>query len=196
MTYDVLKALHIIFVVTWFAGLFYIVRLFVYHAEAEKKEDPEKSILQRQYKLMEKRLWYGITWPSMLLTLTFGIWMLVERPVLLKQAFMHLKLGMVFLLILYHFLNQRIFNRLQKGRIDHTPFKLRLWNEVATIFLVAIVFIITLRDLFSWVWGLLGIFIFALALYLSVRLYRRFRERSQKPMANSQKGGEQEARQE
>ena len=69
-------ALHIIFVVTWFAGLFYIVRLFIYHTEAEQKAEPEKSILQTQYKLMEKRLWYGITWPSMILTLIFGPWVM------------------------------------------------------------------------------------------------------------------------
>jgi putative membrane protein len=66
------KALHIIFIVTWFAGLFYIVRLFVYQAEADQKEEPEKSILSKQYKIMAKRLWYGITWPSFVLTLLFG----------------------------------------------------------------------------------------------------------------------------
>ena len=67
-------SLHIIFIVTWFAGLFYIVRLFIYHTEAEAKPEPEKSILQNQYKIMEKRLWYGITWPSLVLTLIFGPW--------------------------------------------------------------------------------------------------------------------------
>ncbi|MDR9488704.1 CopD family protein, partial [Salibacter sp.] len=69
-----IKALHIIFVVTWFAGLFYIVRLFIYHTEAEQRSEPEKSILQSQFRLMEKRLWYGITWPSAVLTMIFGIW--------------------------------------------------------------------------------------------------------------------------
>ena len=67
MTFQYLKALHLIFMVTWFAGLFYIVRLFIYHVEADKKEDPEKTILTHQFKLMEKRLWYGITWPSAIL---------------------------------------------------------------------------------------------------------------------------------
>ena len=67
MTFQYLKALHLIFMVTWFAGLFYIVRLFIYHVEADKKEDPEKTILTNQFKLMEKRLWYGITWPSAIL---------------------------------------------------------------------------------------------------------------------------------
>src|ERR1017187_5529456 len=97
-----LLALHIIFVVTWFSGLFYIVRLFVYHAEAEKKIEPEKSILQKQYKLMEKRLWYGITWPSMIGTYVFGFWMLYENYGLNIPAWLLLKLSFVFGLTLYH----------------------------------------------------------------------------------------------
>jgi len=72
MNYSYIKALHIIFVVTWFAGLFYIVRLFIYFAEAQEKPEPERSILQNQFRIMQKRLWYGITWPSAILTLIFG----------------------------------------------------------------------------------------------------------------------------
>ena len=68
MDISYIKALHIIFVVSWFSGLFYIVRLFIYFAEAEKKEEPAKKILQTQYKIMSKRLWYIITWPSAILT--------------------------------------------------------------------------------------------------------------------------------
>ena len=74
-----LLALHIIFVVTWFAGLFYIVRLFVYHSEAKEKPEPERSILISHFKGAEKRLWYGITWPSAIGTYIFGIWLLVDR---------------------------------------------------------------------------------------------------------------------
>ena len=74
MEYNYIKALHLIFVITWFAGLFYIVRLFVYHAEAEKRPEAERGILQKQYKIMEFRLWYYIAWPSMVLALFFGIW--------------------------------------------------------------------------------------------------------------------------
>ena len=82
------KSLHLIFVVTWFSGLFYIVRLFIYHVEAQKKSEMEKNILSKQYKLMQKRLWYIITWPSMLLTLFIATWMLFafdEFFVFLKQ---------------------------------------------------------------------------------------------------------------
>src|ERR1035441_1745460 len=67
-----LKATHIVFVVTWFAGLFYIPRLFIYHTEAQEKPEPEKTILSNQFKIMTKRLWYGITWPSMVLTYILG----------------------------------------------------------------------------------------------------------------------------
>ena len=79
MDYFVLKALHLIFVVSWFAALFYIVRLYIYHAEAEDKEEPAKEILQTQYKIMEKRLFYIIGWPAMILTTLFGTWMLIEK---------------------------------------------------------------------------------------------------------------------
>ena len=96
---DTIKALHIIFVVTWFAGLFYIFRLFVYHAEAqEKKEELEREILIKQYKIMEWRLWYIITWPSAILTLIWGVWLLYFNPGYLSQPWMLLKLFFVFCL--------------------------------------------------------------------------------------------------
>ena len=75
MEFGYIKALHIIFVVTWFAGLFYIVRLFIYFVEADKEGGDVKAILQKQYKLMSKRLWYGITWPSAILTAVFASWL-------------------------------------------------------------------------------------------------------------------------
>ena len=74
--YEYVKALHIIFIVTWFSGMFYIVRLFIYNTEAAIKSEPEKSILNKQFSIMIKRLWFGITWPSAVLTLLFGSWML------------------------------------------------------------------------------------------------------------------------
>ncbi len=175
MSFEVLTALHIIFMVTWFAGLFYIVRLFIYHREAIEEDEFSRRVLMDQYRRMEKRLWYGIAWPSLVLNLFFGLWMLVQRPSFLQEPFMHLKLGMVFLLVLYHILNHLLFQRFQKDRFDHSSFKLRVWNEVATVFLVSIVFIIVLRDSIDWIWGTVGILIFAFALYLAILLYRRIR---------------------
>ena len=75
--YNYIKALHLIFVVTWFAGLFYIPRLFIYHIEAAAKPSPDKEILSNQLKLMTKRLWYIITWPSAVLCTVFAIWLLL-----------------------------------------------------------------------------------------------------------------------
>jgi putative membrane protein len=178
MDFGYIKALHIIFVVTWFAGLFYIVRLFIYHREAEEEEEPKKSILQEQFKLMEKRLWYGITWPSAILTLVFATWMLIDNPAYLKLGYMHVKLGFVFLLYLYHLSCGYIFRQQQKGIFNYTSTQLRVWNEVATLFLVSIVFIIILRSTINWLYGLLGLIIFTVVLMLAIRIYKKLRTRS------------------
>lgn len=170
-------ALHIIFVVTWFAGLFYIVRLFVYHAEAEKKSEPEKSILQNQYKIMEKRLWYGIAWPSMLGVFIFGSWIVYENfSYYLSSPWFILKLSFVCGLTLYHVQCHVMFEQLQKNIIAHSAFKFRMWNEVATIFLVSIVFIVVMKDTMRFVWGLLGLILFTVTLYLAIRIYRNRRK--------------------
>ena len=102
MDYLYVKALHIIFVVTWFAGLFYIPRIFIYQTEAEDKLEPAKSILQTQFKLMSKRLWYIITWPSAILASIFGIWLIYLNPVWLEQPWMLVKLAFVLALYFYH----------------------------------------------------------------------------------------------
>ena len=109
MSFLYLKALHIIFVITWFAGLFYIVRLFIYHVEAEKKTSPEKEILQKQYKLMSKRLWYIITWPSAILASFFAFWLLYEIPAYLKMNWMLVKLTFVLALYIYQGICHKIF---------------------------------------------------------------------------------------
>ena len=172
-----LKALHIIFVITWFAGLFYIVRLFIYHVEAEKKEEPAKEILQTQYKLMSKRLWYIITWPSAILASVFAFWMLYKNPYYLQMSWMHIKLTFVFALYFYHFSCQKIFNQLQKNIIKYSALQLRIWNEVATIFLFAIVFLVTLQNAINWVWGVVGIILFGVLMMFAIKLYKKVREK-------------------
>ena len=175
MDLSYVKALHIIFVVTWFAGLFYIVRLFIYHVEAEDKEEPAKSILQTQYKLMSKRLWYIITWPSAVLAGVFAVWMLVLEPSYLTMIWMHVKLSFVFVLYFYHIGCQKIFNQLQKDVIKYSSFKLRILNEIATLLLFAIVFIVVLKSAISWVWGVVGILLFGIVLMLAIKLYKKIR---------------------
>lgn len=172
------KALHLIFIVTWFAGLFYIVRLFIYHTEAQAKPENESKVLSDQFKIMEKRLWYGITWPSAILVLITAVFMLYTTPSYLKLPFMHVKLTFVFGLYLYHFYIHRIFNQLQSNNFMLTSGKLRIFNELATIFLVAIVFIIVLRDQISWIWGVIGIFAFAFLLWGAIVMYKRMRSKN------------------
>lgn len=175
MPSDYLKALHIIFVVTWFAGLFYIVRLFIYHVEADKKPEPEKTILQNQFKIMEKRLWYGITWPSLVLTFVFGFWVLWQYGVW-TMSWIWLKLFFVFALFLYHLQCGQIFYKLQKGKATWSSFQLRLWNEGATILLVCIVFIVVLKESLDRFWGLAGLGLFVIMLIAAVIVYGRKRK--------------------
>lgn len=178
--YNYIKSLHLIFVITWFAGLFYIVRLFVYHAEAKTKPEPEQSILVKQFQLMSYRLWYIITWPSAVLTSIFAYWMLFGTTLgnaWLKMPWMQVKLGFVFLLYLYHLKCHQIFRQLQKDEVKHSSSFFRLWNEGATIILFAVVFLVILKDAFNWVYGVIGIFLFSVVLLLGYKLYKTIREK-------------------
>ena len=176
-SYNIIKSLHIIFMVSWFAGLFYIVRLFIYHVEAKGKQSDEKRILQRQYKIMQRRLWYIITWPAMILTVFFGVWMLILKPELLDFGYMQVKLVFAGLLLIYHFICDKVFSNLQLGKGNYTSNKLRIWNEVATLFLVAIVFIIELKDSLNWVYGVVGFFSVAILLMLGIKMYKKYRSK-------------------
>jgi putative membrane protein len=173
-----LKALHIIFVITWFAGLFYMVRLFIYHAEAEQKSEPEKSILQTQYKLMSKRLWLIITWPSAILASVFAFWMLFKIPGYLQMPWMLVKLGFVALLYLYHLACHKIYSQLQHDVVKYSSKQLRIWNEVATILLFAIVFLVVLKNAVNWIYGVVGIVLFSTLLMLAVKLYKKIRAKN------------------
>jgi protoporphyrinogen IX oxidase len=178
MLYLYLKSLHIIFIVTWFAGLFYIVRLFVYHAEAEEKPEEERNILQNQFKIMEKRLWFGITWPSMVLTVILGLWTAFTVFGHDFPAWLWVKLGFVLGLILYHLYCHKIFNQFQRNEIHWSSNRLRMWNEVATLFLVAIVFMVVLKGFSNVAWGVGGFVLFSLILFGAIKIYKKVRERS------------------
>lgn len=173
--YTYIKALHIIFIVTWFSGLFYMVRLFVYHTEAGERPEPEKSILQQQFRLMIRRLWLGITWPSAILTLIFGPWMMILLGAV--PTWLAIKLCFVVGLYGYHFSLQAIYNQQMKGIFRFSSQQLRIWNEVATIFLVAIVMLATVKQNMSWAWGLLGLVCFVVLLMCAIRIYKIVRAR-------------------
>ena len=179
--YNYLKSLHLIFVTTWFAGLFYIVRLFVYQIEAAQKPSPEKEILQKQYKIMTYRLWYIITWPSAVLASIFAFWMLFFTEVgkvWLTQPWMHVKLAFVFLLYLYHLKCHQIFKQLQSNDVKHSSNFFRIWNEGATIILFAVVFLVILKNAINWVFGVVGIITFSMVLMLGFKLYKKIRAKN------------------
>jgi putative membrane protein len=173
--YTYVKALHIIFIVTWFSGLFYIVRLFVYNREADDKPEPEKSILQRQYNIMIKRLWFGITWPSAVLTLIFGLWMLYLYGSI--PTWLVIKLCFVFGLFLYHVSLHNIYKQQAKGIFKYSSQQLRIWNEVATIFLIAIVMLVVVKQNMSWLWGIVGLLLFVILLMSAIKIYKIIRDK-------------------
>lgn len=175
MTSLYLKAVHIIFIVTWFAGLFYMPRLLIYITEAYEKPEPEKSILLKHLKMMASRLWYAITWPSAVITLGMGTSLLVHQPAWLGYGFMHIKLTLVFLLYLYHLSLHYIFKQLNKDIVRYTSQQLRLWNEVATLFLISIVFIIVLKDALSMLWGIIGLLGVTILIFAGIKIYKKYR---------------------
>ncbi|WP_372474608.1 CopD family protein [Capnocytophaga sp. ARDL2] len=174
--YAYVKALHIIFVVCWFAGLFYIVRLFVYYTEAQLKSEVEKNILSEQFRLMIYRLWYIISYPAAILATIFGLIMLYLNPFLLKMPWMHAKLGFIVLLWAYHFqcgvyVKQSLENRLQK-----TSKYFRLWNEGATLILFSVVFLVVLKHAVNWIYGVVGLFTLAILLMIGIKVYNKLRK--------------------
>ena len=178
MYYNYIKALHLIFVITWFAGLFYIPRLFIYHIEASKKSKKHVDILVPQFKLMSKRLWYIIVWPSSILCILFAGWLLILSPSWLFQSWMHLKLAFVAFLVAYQLKTHQMFLKLQKDEVIYSSMFMRLWNEGATLLLFAIVFLVVLKDSLHLGFALIGFFILSILLFFGIRLYNKRRKRS------------------
>ena len=176
--YNYIKFLHLIFVVTWFAGLFYIPRLFVYHIEAWDKPEPDRTILSCQLKLMTRRLWYIITWPSAVLCTLFALWLLILMPGWLDQPWMHVKLLFVVLLIAYHLKTHQMYLQLQRDEVRYTSNFMRIWNEGSTLVLFAVTFLVILKNAFNWIFGVIGIFVLAILLLLGIRLYKRIRSKN------------------
>jgi len=157
------------------AGLFYMVRLFIYHTEAQDKPEPDRKILSDQFEIMEKKLWWIIATPSMYLVLAAGIAMLILVPGWLQQSWLHIKLLFVIGLIVYHFICQHKMRQMSKGIFKWTSTQLRIWNEVATIFLFAIVFLAVLKNAISWIYGVIGIILLSVILMSAVKIYKYFR---------------------
>lgn len=175
--YFIAKALHIIGFVSWFAALFYLVRLFVYHREAWELSDPEGSILRRQYAVMEKRLYQIIQTPAMVLTLLGGISMLLINSTWLSMGWMHLKLLLVLILIFYHFSCGYYLRRLAIEPSAQSSFTFRLYNEIPTLILIAVVMLAVWKSLSGLWYGLFTLFLLGLLFFAAARLYRRKREK-------------------
>lgn len=180
MAYYWLKTFHIIGVVVWFAGLFYLVRLFVYHQEARQKDSPEREILERQYSIMEGRLLNIITTPGMLVTLCTAGGLLYVLPEYLKQGWMHAKLTFVLCLVLYHVICMKLMRSIQAGRCAWSAQRFRAFNELPTLLLVAVVMLVVFKGAFpteASVWLMFGLIVSMVA---AIQLYaKRRRQRGE-----------------
>ena len=182
MIYSYVIALHIIFVVTWFAGMFYMPRLFIYNTEANERDEISRKILHEQLSIMMKRLWYGITVPSAVITIILGPYLMFANnwhKVLLQDAGRWLLIKLVFVLFLYiYFFSLHVILKQQlRGVFKYSSNQLRMWNEVATIFLFAIVFLAVVKTSLSWLSGLIGLVVLIILLLLGINLYRRMRKK-------------------
>lgn len=157
------------------AGLFYGVRLFIYHTEAQEKPEPAKTILSEQFEILERRLWWAIATPSMYLVIIAGATMLHLNPYYWKQPWLHVKLLFVVGLIVYHFICQSKMKQMALGVFKWTSIQLRLWNELATVILFAIIFLVVLKSAVNWIFGVIGIIVFAFILMSAVKIYKLLR---------------------
>jgi putative membrane protein len=173
---DYLLALHIIFIITWFSGMFYMPRLFIYNTEANDKPELVKNALHEQFNVMMKRLWYGITFPSAILTLIFGPLVWYVKYDFFLPEWLAIKLVFVFFLYIYFFSLHKIFKQQLNGIFKYTSQQLRIWNEIATIFLVAIVMLAVVKQGISVVWGLVGLVLFIALLMSAIKIYKMMRK--------------------
>jgi putative membrane protein len=184
MAYSWFKAFHIIGIVVWFAGLFYLVRLFIYHVEANQEPEPARTILKNQYQIMEKRLYNIITTPGMLLTVAMAIGLLTTEPEILKQTWLHVKLGFVTLLLGYHHYCKRLMKQLAKDECRWNSQQLRALNEAPSLMLVVIVLLAVFKgslptDITVWV-----IVAMIIAMVATIQLYaKKRREDKEKELA-------------
>ncbi|PZU98595.1 MAG: protoporphyrinogen oxidase HemJ [Leptolyngbya sp.] len=185
MAYYWFKAFHIVGVVVWFAGLFYLVRLFIYHVEAEAEPEPARSILKNQYTIMEKRLYGIITTPGMVVAVAMAVGLLVLMPEYLKDGWMHAKLGLVAVLLAYHHYCARLMRQLHRGECQWSGQQLRALNEAPTLLLVAIVMLVIFKNNFptgATTWLMVGLVVFMAA---TIQLYARKRRLDKEKAASA-----------
>ena len=175
MAYLWFKSFHLVGVVAWFAGLFYLPRLFVYHAEANEQPEPARSILQQQYQVMEKRLYRLIMTPALVLTVTMAIAMLIAAPDLLKDTWLQVKLALVGGLIIYDHYCMRLMKQMARGEFRFTGQQFRWFNEVPTVFFVLIVLLAVFKNNFPTSAASWAIVAMIVAMAAIIQLYARKR---------------------
>ena len=185
MAYLWLKAFHIVGVVAWFAGLFYLVRLFVYHVEAADRPETERAVLRPQFALMERRLYRIIARPAMVLTLATAAAMLALQPAWLRDWWLWLKAGLVAGLVAYHLLCGRIMTRLEVGAGGWTSRQLRALNELPTLFLIVIVLLAVFKNGLPLLGTALVLLGTVTLLTIAIRLYARAREAREKVLSGT-----------
>ncbi len=179
MIHSLFKALHIVGFVAWFAGLFYLVRIFVYHSEAKDKPTVEKDILIQQYRIMEGRVYSIIATPAMFFTIFCGVGMLVMNPVYLTLGWMQIKLVFLGSLVAYHFYCGKITKELALGTNINTSFQFRLLNEVPTLILIAIVLLAVFRSQRNGYYIFGALIFLAMLFYIIVKKYKSHREKKE-----------------
>lgn len=173
MSFFYIKALHIIFVVTWFSGMFYLCRLFIYQREAVDKPEAEKNILLTQFDIMTSRLLYAITLPSAIITFGLGISLLFYYPQI--PGWLWFKFSFVLLLFLYHISLHVIYKKHSKKIFTYTSQQLRMWNEVPTLLLVSIVTLVVVREKMSVVYSLIGVLGLSIVILIFINFYKKMR---------------------
>ena len=175
MAYLWFKSLHIVGVVVWFAGLFYLVRLFIYHVESYELDSPVKEAFNKQYVLMEKRLANIITTPGMILTVSMALCLLISEPIWLTQTWMQVKLAFVLCLLIYHLFCYKIMHKLEAGEFKWSGKQLRALNELPTLLLVLIVMLVVFKNQFptnAATWFIVSLVLF---MAVSIQFYARWR---------------------
>ena len=178
MAYQIIKALHIIFMVSYFAGLFYLVRLFVYYKDTDAFQENKKSILREQYVFMMTRLWNIITLPAFVLMSTFGIVMILLNPGLMQAGWFHLKMFFLLGLFAYHYWSWKkikTIKNLQGTDLQDSNVGLRQFNEIATFLLFLIIFTVILKSLIIAYWWqlILGFIVLVVGITMIVKLVNK-----------------------
>lgn len=178
MLYLIIKALHIIFMVSYFAGLFYLVRLFVYYKDTDLFEEQKKIILREQYLFMGRRLWNIIIVPAFVIMIIGGLVMLILNPTLLKMPWFHLKLTFLVGLFFYHYWSWKKILKIKMllgKELSDSNLKLRQFNEIATFLLFLIVITAILKSLVIEYWWqlILGFIVLVGAIMITVKLVNK-----------------------